>query len=170
MRNKHFAFRQMYDGIANELKSQVCIIVPSYIDSRPYEERSKIIIDGIWDTGATISAVAQNVIDKLGLKQTGAVPIGTAGGYITCPTYIIDLALPNRIVIPDLIVTGNDSLMSCDMLIGMDVIGNGDFAISNPKGKTCFSYCLPPHNKPIDLYEKTQKVDKNYKIHSALKK
>jgi len=32
---------------------------------------------------------------------------------------------------------------SCDMLIGMDVINHGDFAISNFDGKTTFSFRIP---------------------------
>ena len=41
-----------------------------------------------------------------------------------------------------------------DILIGMDIIGRGDFAISNADGKTLFTFAVPPFEDKTDLYEK----------------
>ena len=46
----------------------------------------------------------------------------------------------------------------------MNIIQLGDFAIANAKGKTRFSFCIPPHDNPICLLEKTQKVDGKVKV------
>ena len=56
-----------------------------------------------------------------------------------------------------------------DVLIGMDIIGSGDFAITNHKGKTVFSFRIPsigridfvnPNNTTIFLEEKPEKIQK----------
>lgn len=167
MHTRHFAFMQDSQGLARELRSDVIVAIATIFDSRQILERPNVKIQGIWDTGATNSVITQNVVEALGLKPTGMATIGTAGGNVDCPTYIIDVVLPNGIAIQNLRVTGNDSLTSCDMLIGMDVIGFGDFAIANAKGNTHFSFCIPAHNKPICLVEKSEKVDKKFKSASA---
>ena len=48
---------------------------------------------------------------------------------------------------------------SADMLIGMNVIGLGDFAICNADDKTTFSFAVPPFPDKIDLAEKAKSVN-----------
>ena len=53
------------------------------------------------------------------------------------------------------------SLGNIDVLIGMDIIAFGDFAICNGQ---IFSYCLPPFEKPIDFVDKANRINpKNQK-------
>ena len=42
----------------------------------------------------------------------------------------------------------------------MDIIGQGDFAISNAGGKTLFTFAIPPFEDKTDLYEKADAVNK----------
>jgi hypothetical protein len=42
-----------------------------------------------------------------------------------------------------------------DVLIGMDIISMGDFAITNARGKTIFSFVIPSLNKKISFIELT---------------
>lgn len=48
-----------------------------------------------------------------------------------------------------------------DILIGMDIIKFGDFAISNGEGQTLFSFAIPPFENKTDLLEKANKTNKN---------
>ena len=50
--------------------------------------------------------------------------------------------LPNNVGIAYVEVTEGD-LMGEDVLIGMDIITRGDFAITNVGGKTTFSFRIP---------------------------
>lgn len=34
-------------------------------------------------------------------------------------------------------------LGDCDVIIGMDILGMGDFAVTHQNGNTTFSFCLP---------------------------
>jgi hypothetical protein len=42
------------------------------------------------------------------------------------------------------------------MLIGMDIIGLGDFSISNGENSTLFSFAVPPFTNKVDLVEKAE--------------
>jgi hypothetical protein len=42
------------------------------------------------------------------------------------------------------------------MLIGMDIIGLGDFSISNGENSTLFSFAVPPFTNKVDLLEKAE--------------
>jgi predicted aspartyl protease len=97
----------------------------------------------LWDTGAGISLIRPEVAKNLNL-----LPISKM--YISTPTdedvptnvYLVNFYLPNRLKIPNvMVVEGIPS--ECDVLIGMDVIGLGDFAVSNYNGKTMFSFRMP---------------------------
>ena len=56
--------------------------------------------------------------------------------------YSVNIELPNEVVFPGLLVTLGDFLGG-DVLIGMDIIGAGDFAVTNQNGITKFSYRYP---------------------------
>ena len=97
----------------------------------------------VWDTGATSSAIAQATASKLSLRQTGWKTIDGVTGNAECKTYLIALSLPNGILIPELEVTDCEGNIGCDVIIGMDVIGLGDFVICNKGGRTTFSFRTP---------------------------
>ena len=113
----------------------------------------------IWDTGATSSVITQKVIDQCGLKPTGMATVHTAQGTTTTETFLVGIFLPNKVVFPTVAVSKGD-IHDVDVLIGMDIISGGDFAVTNKDGKTVFSYRWPsmecidfvkqsPHPTPV---------------------
>lgn len=105
----------------------------------------------LWDTGATCTVITNKVVTSLGLKPVSMGTAHTPQGQYNSYMYYIDLYLPNHVVFPKLLVMeGQPS--GCDILIGMDVIGNGDFAVSNHNNQTTFSYRIPSSAK-IDFVE-----------------
>lgn len=97
---------------------------------------------GIWDTGATNSVIAQKVVDECGLRPTGMALVHSATESKHCEVYLVSILLPNKVVFPNVKVT-KGVLTDCDVLIGMDIINQGDFAITHQDGKTMFSFRLP---------------------------
>lgn len=101
--------------------------------------------------------------------------VNASGLSSTRPTYIIDLGLPNGVVIQGLNVTDTTQLTGgIDALIGMDVIGMGDFSITNYQGKTCMSFRLPSlheidYVENLNLLIRTPKKDIISKINAASK-
>lgn len=105
----------------------------------------------IWDTGATHSAITKKVVDDLGLKPTGVRETRHADGKSLNNTYLVNILLPNKVIVGNVRVTEvkliPDDNTSDDkqpqLLIGMDIIGLGDFAVTNADGKTTFSFRVP---------------------------
>jgi predicted aspartyl protease len=110
-----------------------------------------IQFEAIWDTGASGTVVSQRIVDSCGLKPIGMVRVQTAGGVSNCEVHLINLTLPNGICFNHIRVTKAD-MGKVNLLIGMDVISRGDFAITNLNGQTCFSFRFPSRER-IDFVQ-----------------
>lgn len=97
----------------------------------------------IWDTGATGSVITQRVVQACGLQPIGFTRVSTAGGMRDSARYVANIMLPNRVGFPMLTVTEADLAGGVDVLIGMDIITQGDFAITHRNGTTVFSFRYP---------------------------
>ena len=99
--------------------------------------------NALWDTGASCSLIRPEIAQKLNLKPISKTLMDTPSDKsVPSNVYLINIYLPNKakiIGIQALEGTPN----SCDMLIGMDVISLGDFAVTNLNGKTMFSFRIP---------------------------
>ncbi len=102
----------------------------------------------LWDTGATNSVITQSIAKELNLIPTGAVRVNHAGGQSTRHTYIIDLYLPNKVVFCGVTVSEcPDTIGNFNIIIGMDIITQGDFVITNFNRKTAVSFRYPSIEK-----------------------
>lgn len=82
-----------------------------------------------------------------GVYRFNPALVGAIAGLITSPIYFIDIVLNNEVVFTNWAVMGSKiGEQGIDVLIGMDVISKGDFAISNYNGKTQFSFRIPSQN------------------------
>jgi Aspartyl protease len=111
----------------------------------------------IWDTGATGSVITQDVVNTCGLKPIGMVKVQSANGVADTETYLVNLRLPNNVTIPNVTVTRADLGANVQILIGMDIITLGDFAITNAGGKTMFSF-RAPSMRHIDFQTETMQA------------
>ena len=160
MTQLHQAFKVDFDGIANVLSTEIKVAHPSLNVQFDYTKKFEPFIKAIWDTGATHSVIAQNVIEKLNLKPTTMTKIIGVSGLEVVDCYLVDFRLPNNWIIQNVQVTGASKINGTfDVLIGMDIIQRGDFSISNANGKTKFSFCMPSHENPTCLFDKTLKVN-----------
>ena len=96
----------------------------------------------IWDTGATASVITQAVVNACGLKPTGMVLVHGVHGPEHAETFLANIGLPNGVAFPNVRVT-KGKIVGVDILIGMDIINTGDFAITNVGKKTVFSFRIP---------------------------
>ena len=96
----------------------------------------------LWDTGAMGSVIDRTVVQELGLKPTGNAKVYHANGESIVNTYSINIALPNGVTFPALRVT-EGQLNGTTVLIGMDIISQGDFAVTCKEGMTTFSFQIP---------------------------
>lgn len=113
--------------------------------------RAIIDINGInlpvivqWDTGASGTCISKKVVSDFKLIPIGKVNAHTPSGIGIMNQYMINLVLNNEVVFQNWLVMDSEiGKQGIDVLIGMDIISNGDFAISNYEGRTQFSFRLP---------------------------
>ena len=137
-------FTSAYNNLARALINQVRALEAT--DTRELLQAdvdSAREFSALWDTGATNTSITLKVVDECGLKPIGMTTVHTAGGKHQTETYLIDLLLPNLVRISGLKVSCVELAGDVNVLIGMDIISNGDFAVSNKDGKTVFSFRMP---------------------------
>ncbi|MCK4411520.1 retroviral-like aspartic protease family protein [Candidatus Bipolaricaulota bacterium] len=96
----------------------------------------------IWDTGATGSVITEKVVDQCVLKPTGMTDTRHADGEVRAEVYRVNILLPNNVAFSNVRVT-KLRLAGSDALIGMDIMNQGDFAVTNTEGQTVFSFQIP---------------------------
>lgn len=133
------------------LSTKVGVCLPFTIEEARRQKVELKSYLAIWDTGATHSAITKKVVDDLKLKPTGARETRHADGKSVNNTYLVNISLPNNAMVSQVRVTEvqliPDDNVSDDkqpqLLIGMDIIGLGDFAVTNADGKTVLSFRIP---------------------------
>ena len=113
------------------------------------------VYQALYDTGATNSAVSPRVVVDLQLPSIRACTVGVGGGSITTTSHLVNIGLPNHVMfgmaqVAKMILPGG-----VDVVIGMDILGLGDFAVTHQDGKTMFSFCVPSR-KHIDFVAEVQ--------------
>ena len=103
------------------------------------------IENAAWDTGATNTVITPEIVTALGLKPNEKHAVSTLNGIIEVNTYLIDLCFENGYKINNLqVFSGEDySDFDYDVLIGMDIITQGDFCVSAFQDETVFSFRMP---------------------------
>lgn len=137
-------------GLRNVLITDVTVLIPDIFEN-PFNTR------GIWDTGATGTVITQKVVDALQLQPTGYTTVHTAGGIVDSPTFLVDVVLSSGVRVTELNVTLGNLYDSVDLLIGMDIIQLGDFAVTNFNGNTCMSFRIPSLHQ-IDYVEESNRI------------
>jgi len=102
-----------------------------------------IEVNAIWDTGATASVITQHVVDQCGLQPTGMTRVQGVHGTNDVETYLVNILLPNNVGFKHVSVTKGDLGDGAHALIGMDIITEGDFCITNKDNITMFSFRYP---------------------------
>ncbi len=100
----------------------------------------------IWDTGATNTVVTEQTAQNVGLISIGKTNVAGVHGHKTVNRYFVNVTLNNKSISLDLSVTECSALSSdgsIGVLIGMDIINRGDFAITNYNGNTIMSFRVP---------------------------
>ena len=136
-------FTTIHDGIARILNNTVQVSKaydPSKVDIIPKMNEYK----AIWDTGSTHTVISQRVVDELNLKlHTKRDTFIADGSLEKCDVFLINLVLPSNVRIIGVAAALLNIGASCDVLIGMDIICHGDFAISNYNNKTVHTFRIP---------------------------
>jgi predicted aspartyl protease len=139
----NFALTKKWNGIANALDVPVGVSVPFIPDGKELKTKPDVkSYNAVWDTGATHSVITPKIVQDLNLQPIGITIVHTANGPTHQKQYMVNYYLPNKVMIPMLTVT-EAPLHGLDVLIGMDIICQGDFIITNFQGKTALTFRMP---------------------------
>ena len=105
---------------------------------------NEIAVNALWDTGASKTCISKEAVQALELVALGKQKIRTPSGESEVSNYLIDILLPNNLTVRDISVCDSEiGSQGIGVLIGMDIITLGDFAVSNLNSKTVFSFRTP---------------------------
>jgi hypothetical protein len=161
------AFTIKYEGLVDKIVIPLGLTLPfdpnDYpLGNFPYSPINKF---ALWDTGASGSFLTAATVRELNLVPTGTRTINHAAktGEINTfesNTYIVNLFLPNHVIIYGAIVCECEDIAgNVGAIIGMDVITRGDFSITNVDQKTWVSFRAPSMH-PIDYVEQHNRLTK----------
>ena len=106
----------------------------------------------LWDTGASVTLISARVAKVLGLTSIGKSGVsGYNQGIDVKDTFLVHIGLPTGDIITNIMAMEFDT-DEYDVVIGMDVICNGDLAITNKDDKTTFLFRIPSEQE-IDFSE-----------------
>ena len=103
------------------------------------------------DTGATNTSISDRLAASLGLKIIEQCEVNAAGGIHIANVYMLDIMLRNMVEFQNIRVAEFMSNDKFDCLIGMDILTQGDLAITNHDNRTVLSFRVPPGNAHIDF-------------------
>lgn len=129
-------------GLVRQYVCDVRVLTP-VTDKTKGPDKETPDVKGIWDTGATGTVITQRIVDELGLSLIDRTIVHTADGPMQSPVFLVDLRLPTQVVMQGLNVTLGRLPPGIDVLIGMDVICQGDLAITNVNGLSRMTFRVP---------------------------
>ena len=124
------AFTSRFNGRTNVLITTVGVSEAFDPKTTPAPAKSITNIQAIWDTGASCSVITKHYAEQIGLVPTGKTSISGVNHTTIENTYVVNVYLPNRVGIVFVKIAEVPALSgNAGMLIGMDIIGAGDFSI-----------------------------------------
>jgi len=99
-----------------------------------------LALRGLWDTGASWSAISVDAAKRLNLLHVDTRPVLGFGGTVLSDQYYLSVTLPNGVTLPVVKASEWGGSNDFDLLIGMDIISRGNFSIVNDWGRTVFTF------------------------------
>ena len=136
-------YRQEYTVLANAIVTNA-IVVPTDAEVKAGEQPSCYYYtdSAAWDTGAQFSLISPRVVEALGLKPSGKGQYMGIGGDQESDTFLVHIGLPDG-QLKRYVNAYCADLDDYDILLGMDIITETDFVITNADGKTTFQFRTP---------------------------
>ncbi len=141
----HFkAFTLKANGRMNQIITDVAVCAAFDPESPPSPPPQTIQTKALWDTGASKSVLSEALVKSLNLVSVGKREVHHGDGVSDKAAYMVNLMLPNHVGVVGIEATEFPASHNhFTVLVGMDVIGLGDFTVTNVEGRTCMSFRMP---------------------------
>lgn len=149
-------------------KPQKKLLMP--LDILPVSSSDNVIVNtpvrmkSLWDTGASFTVIKPELRDKLKLQMIKSGSPATFAGIgkemHKANNTVLSIRLCENFEISWCPVYVLDFTVDVDIIIGMNIIGMGDFAVCNTNKETSFSFAYPSFPDRIDFTEKAKLFNK----------
>jgi len=136
------AYTKDYEGIASAIITDAYVFEGEPIEPGIIPSKRFFTHNACWDTGAEVTMISTRVVEALGLEPFEHTSLMGIGGDEEVGVYLIHLGLPNGYLYRNLIVYASD-IDDYDVLIGMNLISQSDFFITNIGGNNHFAFDIP---------------------------
>ena len=145
VKRKSRSFTERYPTRVDTLESECLVSAPTSDWEPNGRQPERRRYNARWDTGSTKSGITQKVADDLHLPVTRCTEMFYAGSDepVIVQCYRVNIELLSGVRFSHLEVGCSSIPAPDDVLIGMDIIGLGDFAVTNFNGRTQFSFRYP---------------------------
>ena len=140
------AYTQQFEGLASAIITDAYIFEGSPIEPGKAPSKRFFTHRACWDTGAEVTIISPRVVEALGLEPFEHTCLMGIGGDEQVGVYLIHLGLPNGYLYRNLICYCSD-IDDYDVLIGMNLIAESDFFLTNIGGNNRFSFEIPATGK-----------------------
>jgi hypothetical protein len=134
-------------GLLNALGTP-CHVSQAFNPASGTPDCAKMEFAALWDTGATRSVITQRVVDALGLKPLRRIRprfLQGVNGLEETEAYSINLSLPDKVTLYDLtVVLKNPGDVWWQIIVGVDIITQGDLSVRNVNSHTEWSFSITP--------------------------
>jgi hypothetical protein len=145
------AFTVKANGLISRIRTPVGIRQSvDYCQTFNLKSGEQIDVVALWDTGASLSSISQELAVRLSLSKVDRGLVAGFGGYQVANFDIVDILLPNQVLIPNVRVAEFITNGKFDVIVGMDIITLGDLSITNHDGLSVVSFRMPPGDKHTD--------------------
>jgi hypothetical protein len=176
-KKRYYAITAKADnGLAREVISPVSVKVPGSfktLDQTPYKTKA------LWDTGATNTVITENLCSRLKLPPISRTKVQGIYKEETKNVYLLDIIIAEKVFIQNVRITTANKISSAsdeiEVLLGMDIINLGDFAITATMGNqnipcTVFSYRFPHGPECIDYAQEIDRFNEQERLRTLNKK
>ena len=142
---KHLTLSYYYN------QKQSRLITPVTLYSIPFNSSLTVSTNALWDTGASLSAITPEIQNKLKATPVGKRSISGIHEAKVVDVVLVKVELPNSVIKKSIEVVVCNIPSNFDVILGMDIISLGDFAISNGNDQTLLSFAAPSFQEKIDF-------------------
>ena len=114
-------------------------------------------LKAFWDTGASHTHISQRVIDILNLKPKRKVKTLSHHGNDIVNVYTVTIMLPTDYMVVDIdVLSESQKILDTDVVVGMDIISNGDFHMDYTGERPVFTFKHPNPESEKDTFVETE--------------
>lgn len=114
-------------------------------------------LKAFWDTGASHTHISQRVIDILDLKPKRKVKTLSHHGNDIVNVYTVTIMLPTDYMVVDIdVLSESQKILDTDVVVGMDIISNGDFHMDYTGERPVFTFKHPNPESEKDTFVETE--------------